>query len=332
MKSRHAIGQPDPAVLDQLHHARRRRHDLGERREVEDRVERHRLGRRLDGAAGRSPSGTRRGRRGRRARPRPAASSPRWPARRAAESRRAARASIPACPVRPVAGSPPRDAWFRRLVPCRDAANPDARQIQGATADRATSEAFASHSAGLYFLRAPPFHNRRGGTRGRRHTRSGQCPRARARSSFDRRPTRTSSSITIDTLRADALSSYGWGAARTPNLDGLAARGTRFDFAHAHAVLTRPSHASILTGTYPYENGVRDHSGYRLKAGLPTIASMLKEQGVRDRRVRRRRAARAARSGSTAGSTSTTTASAAPATTRTSRWPSARPARSSTPR
>ena len=84
--------------------------------------------------------------------------------------------------------------------------------------------------------------------------------------------------VTIDTLRADALGSYG-GAARTPNLDALAARGTRFDFAHAHAVLTRPSHASILTGTYPYENGVRDHSGYRLKAGLPTIASMLKAQG-----------------------------------------------------
>ena len=53
--------------------------------------------------------------------------------------------------------------------------------------------------------------------------------------------------VTIDTLRADALSSYG-GPARTPNLDALAARGTRFDFAHAHAVLTRPSHASILTG------------------------------------------------------------------------------------
>jgi arylsulfatase A-like enzyme len=67
--------------------------------------------------------------------------------------------------------------------------------------------------------------------------------------------------------------------ARTPNLDALASRGTRFDFAHAHAVLTRPSHASILTGTYPYENGVRDHSGYRLKAGTPTAASMLKAQG-----------------------------------------------------
>jgi arylsulfatase A-like enzyme/tetratricopeptide (TPR) repeat protein len=95
---------------------------------------------------------------------------------------------------------------------------------------------------------------------------------------FDRRPDQNVLLVTIDTLRADALSSYG-GPARTPNLDALAAAGTRFDFAHAHAVLTRPSHASILTGTYPFEHGVRDHSGYRLKAGVPTLASMLKSQG-----------------------------------------------------
>ena len=40
--------------------------------------------------------------------------------------------------------------------------------------------------------------------------------------------------------------------------------GVRFDFAHAHAVLTLPSHASILTGTYPFQHGLRDNSGYRL--------------------------------------------------------------------
>ena len=100
---------------------------------------------------------------------------------------------------------------------------------------------------------------------------------------FDRRADQNVLLITIDTLRADALSSYGSAqgraVARTPNLDALAAAGTRFDFAHAHAVLTRPSHASILTGTYPYEHGVRDHSGYRLKAGTPTLASLMKSLG-----------------------------------------------------
>jgi arylsulfatase A-like enzyme/Flp pilus assembly protein TadD len=82
--------------------------------------------------------------------------------------------------------------------------------------------------------------------------------------------------VTIDTLRADALSSYG-GATPTPNLDALASRGTRFDFAHAHAVLTRPSHASIFTGLYPFQHGVRDHSGYRMKAGTPTLATLMKQ-------------------------------------------------------
>src|SRR5574340_353876 len=49
--------------------------------------------------------------------------------------------------------------------------------------------------------------------------------------------------VTIDTLRADALSCYG-GAAATPALDALAREGVRFTFAHAHAVLTLPSHTS----------------------------------------------------------------------------------------
>jgi hypothetical protein len=53
--------------------------------------------------------------------------------------------------------------------------------------------------------------------------------------------------ITIDTLRADALSCYG-GPAQTPHLDALAAQGARFTFAHSHAVVTLPSHTTILTG------------------------------------------------------------------------------------
>ncbi len=84
--------------------------------------------------------------------------------------------------------------------------------------------------------------------------------------------------VTIDTLRADALGSYG-GRAATPALDRLAAGGVRFDFAHAHAVLTLPSHASILTGTYPYQHGIRDNSGYRLEAGARTAATILKAAG-----------------------------------------------------
>ena len=84
--------------------------------------------------------------------------------------------------------------------------------------------------------------------------------------------------VTIDTLRADALGSYG-GRAATPHLDALAARGARFTFAHAHAVVTLASHASILTGRYPYEHGIRDNTGYRLPADAPTAATALKSRG-----------------------------------------------------
>jgi len=83
--------------------------------------------------------------------------------------------------------------------------------------------------------------------------------------------------VTIDTLRADALGSYG--GSPTPNLDRLAAHGARFDAAHAHAVVTLPSHASILSGTYPYQHGVRDNTGYRFESSQPTIATLLRQQG-----------------------------------------------------
>jgi arylsulfatase A-like enzyme/Tfp pilus assembly protein PilF len=84
--------------------------------------------------------------------------------------------------------------------------------------------------------------------------------------------------VTLDTVRGDALGAYG-GAARTPNLDRLARQGIRFDFAHAHAVVTLPSHASILTGRYPFEHGVRDNSGYRLRSDTPTFATLLAGAG-----------------------------------------------------
>jgi arylsulfatase A-like enzyme/Flp pilus assembly protein TadD len=84
--------------------------------------------------------------------------------------------------------------------------------------------------------------------------------------------------ITIDTLRADALGSYG-GQAATPNLDALASHGARFNFAHSHAVVTLPSHTSILTGRLPYEHGMRDNAGFRVKDGTETLATRLKPLG-----------------------------------------------------
>ena len=85
--------------------------------------------------------------------------------------------------------------------------------------------------------------------------------------------------ITIDTLRADAPGFAGNRLDPTPVLDRLAARGRVFTNAHAHNVVTLPSHTNILTGLYPYQHGVRDNSGFRLPASIPTLATELRAAG-----------------------------------------------------
>jgi arylsulfatase A-like enzyme/Flp pilus assembly protein TadD len=85
--------------------------------------------------------------------------------------------------------------------------------------------------------------------------------------------------ITIDTLRADALGFTGNQRVRTPYLDSLAARGTVFTNAHAHNVVTLPSHTNILTGLYPYQHGIRDNAGFTLDPSHPTLAAMLHAAG-----------------------------------------------------
>lgn len=85
--------------------------------------------------------------------------------------------------------------------------------------------------------------------------------------------------VTIDTLRWDAVGFLGGRAGTTPHLDRLAAEGVVFPFAHAHNVVTLPSHANILTGLLPYQHGVRDNQGFRLPASVPTLAETLREAG-----------------------------------------------------
>jgi choline-sulfatase len=87
--------------------------------------------------------------------------------------------------------------------------------------------------------------------------------------------------VTIDTLRADALGAYGQSGGVTPWMDRLASAGARFSNAHAHNVITLPSHANILSGRLPTEHGVRDNAGFRFPASLDTLATILKAQGYR---------------------------------------------------
>ena len=85
--------------------------------------------------------------------------------------------------------------------------------------------------------------------------------------------------VTLDTTRADALGAYGGPAGLTPHLDGLAAQGVVFDEAIATAPLTAPSHASLLTGRYPFAHGVRNNLHYTLDEGVPTLAEAFAGSG-----------------------------------------------------
>ena len=85
--------------------------------------------------------------------------------------------------------------------------------------------------------------------------------------------------ITIDTLRADHLGCYGDKQIKTPNIDQLAAEGTRFERAFAAVPVTLPSHTTMLTGTYPMLSGMHDFSANKLSPSQPTMASVLKQAG-----------------------------------------------------
>ena len=85
--------------------------------------------------------------------------------------------------------------------------------------------------------------------------------------------------ISVDGLRADRLAVYGASAAPTPAIDALAAEGVVFERAYAHSPQTLPSHAALLTGQLPFENGVRDDGGYALGQKSRTIAEQLRNRG-----------------------------------------------------
>ena len=62
--------------------------------------------------------------------------------------------------------------------------------------------------------------------------------------------------ITIDTLRADRLGSYGYSRDTSPFIDSIATTGVRFDNAYSPSSWTVPSMVSLMTSAYPDVHGV----------------------------------------------------------------------------
>jgi len=98
--------------------------------------------------------------------------------------------------------------------------------------------------------------------------------------------------ISIESLRRDHVSCYGYSRHITPNIDGLARTGVIFDKAYSQCSWTKPSVASTFTSTYysyhqvtnPTPNNAnssenRNSSFPILRNGFTTIASFLAGKG-----------------------------------------------------
>jgi arylsulfatase A-like enzyme len=84
--------------------------------------------------------------------------------------------------------------------------------------------------------------------------------------------------VTIDTLRADHLGSYGYPRPVTPFLDSLAASGLRFTHAYSSMSHTAPAHASMLTALHPAQHQVLAN-GMDLDRSIPSLAGILGAKG-----------------------------------------------------
>lgn len=82
-----------------------------------------------------------------------------------------------------------------------------------------------------------------------------------------------------DDVSSDDLGCTGNPAARTPNIDRLAAHGRRFDAAYLVASSCSPSRSSIITGRYPHNNGRASELHQPIAAHLPWFPALLREAG-----------------------------------------------------
>jgi len=86
--------------------------------------------------------------------------------------------------------------------------------------------------------------------------------------------------ITVDTLRADHISCYGYSRRTTPHIDELASQGIRFSRAYTVIPLTGPAHLSLFTSRYPQEHGaVRNGTAPSDERKYPALPQLLRRRG-----------------------------------------------------
>lgn len=78
--------------------------------------------------------------------------------------------------------------------------------------------------------------------------------------------------VLVDDLKP-ALGCYGDAAAKTPNIDRLAARGMRFDLAYCNEALCAPSRFTLMLGSHPTSTGLYG-LGNHLRRALPGAVTM----------------------------------------------------------
>jgi arylsulfatase A-like enzyme len=84
--------------------------------------------------------------------------------------------------------------------------------------------------------------------------------------------------ISLDTVRPEHLSCYGYHRETTPNIDAIAKEGVIFTQAFAQAPQTFPSHLSIFTSSYPKQPWLSWDSA-EIDPSVATLTELMKSQG-----------------------------------------------------
>lgn len=86
--------------------------------------------------------------------------------------------------------------------------------------------------------------------------------------------------ILTDQHRRDGVGCYGKPGVKTPNLDRLASGGIRFDRAYTAQPVCSPNRASILSGLYPQNHGVRENT-WDMDSSIRILPDLMRETGYR---------------------------------------------------